>query len=77
MSPTHSILDDPEHWRQRAEKARAVAQQLNNPTAKAAMLGIAEQYERQGGDARRRALAAPKAYLPKGVEERSENRERM
>jgi hypothetical protein len=49
-----STLDDPEHWRERAEKARAVAEKLSNPTAKAAMLSIAEQYERQGEDARQR-----------------------
>jgi hypothetical protein len=55
MNPApRSTLDDPEHWRERAEKARAVAEKLSNPTAKAAMLSIAEQYERQGEDARQR-----------------------
>jgi hypothetical protein len=38
------LLDDPEHWRQRAEEARTIAEQVNNPSAKATMLSIAEQY---------------------------------
>jgi hypothetical protein len=49
------MLDDPEHWRQRAEKARTLAEQLSNPAAKAAMLSIAEQYEQQAEAARLRA----------------------
>jgi hypothetical protein len=39
-----SMLDERECWREHAAKAPAVAEQLNNPTAKAAMLSIAEQY---------------------------------
>ena len=39
------ILDDPEHWRRRAEEARLVAVQLDDPVAKAAMLRIARDYE--------------------------------
>jgi hypothetical protein len=37
-----SILDDPEHWRSRAEEARTVAEQLTDSIAKAMMLRIAE-----------------------------------
>jgi hypothetical protein len=43
---TSSILDNVEHWRRRAKAARLVANQLDDPVAKAAMLTIAEQYER-------------------------------
>ncbi len=37
---TPSILDDPQHWRERAVEARRVADKLDNPIAKAAMLRI-------------------------------------
>ena len=33
------------HWRERAENARAVAQQMRNPETKAAMLRIADEYD--------------------------------
>jgi hypothetical protein len=36
-----ALLDDPEHWRSRAEEARAVAEQLSDPEAKRTMLRIA------------------------------------
>jgi hypothetical protein len=50
MNP--SILDDPKHWRRRAAAARLVAGQLDDPVAKAAMLRIAEDYERIAEHAR-------------------------
>ncbi len=42
---TPPIIDDPEHWRQRAEEARGVAEQLDDPIAKQTMLDIARSYE--------------------------------
>jgi hypothetical protein len=51
-----SILDDPEHWRQRAEESRLIAEQLDDPVARAAMLRIAEDYERIAEQARVGAL---------------------
>jgi hypothetical protein len=53
-----SILDDPEHWRQRAKEARSVAEQLTDPTSKAAMLRIAADYERIAEQAQVRAVGA-------------------
>jgi len=41
-----SVLDDPEHWRARAEEARSVAEQLSDPESKRTMLRIADDYER-------------------------------
>ena len=41
-----SLLDDPEHWRSRAEEARTVAEQLADPEAKRTMLRIATDYEK-------------------------------
>ena len=37
---------DPEHWRNRAEEARAIAVQMTDPHTKATMLAIAQDYER-------------------------------
>jgi hypothetical protein len=51
---TRSIIDDPTHWRQRAEEARRVADQLDDPIAKKTMLDIARSYEQLA------ALAAAK-----------------
>jgi hypothetical protein len=50
-----SFINDPEHWRQRAEEARTIADQMNDPQSKEAMLKIAEDYERLGERAERRA----------------------
>jgi DNA polymerase III delta subunit len=41
-----SILDDPEHWRERAEEARRIANRLSDPASREAMLRIAADYER-------------------------------
>jgi hypothetical protein len=49
-----SLLDDPEHWRSRAEEARSVAEQLSDPEAKRTMLRIAGDYELLAEQAERR-----------------------
>jgi hypothetical protein len=41
-----SILDDPDHWRERAEDARDVAEQLSDPVSRDMMLRIAESCDR-------------------------------
>jgi hypothetical protein len=56
--PSSSIFDNPEHWRERAEEARHVAEQLDDTIARAAMLRIAEHYERIAEQARLRAQGA-------------------
>ena len=43
---TSSIANDPAHWRRRAEEARRVADQLDDPIAKKTMRDIATSYER-------------------------------
>jgi hypothetical protein len=40
-----SFINDPGHWRQRAEEARTIAEQMNEPQSKEAMLRIAKDYE--------------------------------
>jgi hypothetical protein len=41
-----SIANDPAHWRRRAEEARRIADQLDDPIAKKTMRDIATSYER-------------------------------
>ena len=39
------LLDKPEHWYARAEKARTIAESLSDPEAKRTMESIAAEYE--------------------------------
>ena len=41
-----SLANDPAHWQRRAEEARRLADQLDDPIAKKAMHDIALYYER-------------------------------
>ena len=54
-----SVLDNPKHWRERAEEARSIAEQLSDPDAKRMMLRIADDYERLAQHAERRAASLP------------------
>jgi hypothetical protein len=47
--------DDPKYWRRRAEEVRAVALLMKDAHAKAAMLGIAQDYEKLAQRAEHRA----------------------
>jgi hypothetical protein len=40
------LLDDPEHWRARAEEARILARKEKNTNTKESLLRIADDYER-------------------------------
>jgi len=50
-----NTADDPEHWRKRAEEARAIAVQMTDAHAKAIMLTIAQDYEKLAVRAEQRA----------------------
>jgi len=41
-----SVYDDPEHWQERADEARATASYVEILEVKAAMLRIADEYDR-------------------------------
>ena len=55
MEP-RSFLNDPRHWRERAEEARSRADQIPEPQSKNAMLRIAHDYEVLAERAEARAL---------------------
>jgi hypothetical protein len=54
-----SLMDDPRHWRQRAQEARRIADQLADPAARKTMHEIATSYERLA------KLAATRQASPK------------
>jgi hypothetical protein len=41
-----SLLDDPRHWRERAEEMRLLAEAIHHPEAKHIMVRMAQDYER-------------------------------
>jgi hypothetical protein len=51
------MIDDPSHWRQRAQEARAEAEKLSDASMKQAMLEIAARYERLAEIAEHRTAA--------------------
>jgi hypothetical protein len=56
LDPSTFSINDPKHWRARAEEARILANQMNDSEAKVAMLRIAEDYEHLAERAEDRAL---------------------
>jgi hypothetical protein len=45
MSMKRALLNDPEHWRSRAEEARTIAECIKDPEARRQMFFVAESYE--------------------------------
>lgn len=43
---TPALIDDPQHWRDRAEEARRIAAQLSDPVSEKTMNEIAASYDR-------------------------------
>ena len=46
MNQSPPIIYDARHWRDRAEEARRMAEQIQDPAAQDAMLHVAAGYER-------------------------------
>ena len=65
-----SFINDPEHWRNRAEEARTSAEQMNDEASKQTMLRIAADYEKLAERAALRAQGGspqpPKGSSPAG-----------
>jgi hypothetical protein len=51
-----SLLNDPQHWRERAREARAIAEETDNPMVRRSMFRIAEEYDRVAEKAAQRVL---------------------
>lgn len=49
-------INDPSHWRQRADEARRIAEQLTDAAARQAMQEVAASYERLAKLAEERPL---------------------
>ena len=58
--PIAPHLNDPEHWRQRAEESRVLAQQMSDETSKKMMLKIADDYEKLAARAVARLIGETK-----------------
>jgi hypothetical protein len=58
-----SFINDPEHWRNRAQRARSLADQMNDEAFKQMMLRTAADYDRL---AERAALRAKKGTSSAG-----------
>jgi hypothetical protein len=58
---TTRLVNNPKHWRERAEEARATAEQLTDPVARRTMLQVAESYDALAERAEKRALAEGKS----------------
>ena len=54
------LLNNPAHWRLRAQEARLLAEELDDLVARAATLAIAEEYERLAARAAKREPEDPK-----------------
>jgi hypothetical protein len=57
MMPTPTLLNDPAHWRRRAQETRTMADQLNDPAAKQKLLEVAQHYEEIAAIAEKRSVA--------------------
>jgi hypothetical protein len=51
------VHNDPQHWRDRASEARALAKKMSDPEGQEAMMKIAENYERLAARALERIKA--------------------
>jgi hypothetical protein len=51
-----ALMNDPSHWRDRAEEARRIAEDMVDPEPRRMMLDIAAGYERLAEHAKKRLL---------------------
>jgi hypothetical protein len=53
------LYNDPEHWRERAAEARALADKMTDAASKQAMMEIAEKYDQLAARAIERLTQRP------------------
>ena len=53
---TKISINDPKHWRERAEEARTIADDITDPDSKRNLLRIADDYEELARRAEKRPL---------------------
>jgi hypothetical protein len=58
MAKNETLMNDVKHWRDRTQEARVLAHDMNDPQSKAAMLRIAQDYDRLADRAQQRAKPA-------------------
>jgi hypothetical protein len=58
------LLNDPAHWRRRAEEARRIADHLDDPVAKQKMLEVAQHYEQIAAIAERQPVVGKPEWDP-------------
>jgi hypothetical protein len=54
-----SLINDPEHWRDRAREKRKLAERLQSEQAKQSVLRVANEYERLAEEAEERLRGSP------------------
>jgi len=55
------FLNDPQHWRDRADQMRALASESSDPESRTIMLRVANDYDLLARRAERRAQGLPQA----------------
>lgn len=55
------FLNDPQHWRDRADQMRALASETSDPESRTIMLRLANDYELLARRAERRAKSLPQS----------------
>jgi hypothetical protein len=53
------VLDDPQHWLDRVEEMRRLAEDMREPEARRMMLSVAEGYDKLAQRAQERAMGKP------------------
>jgi hypothetical protein len=57
--PDRHVLDDPQHWLERAEEMRRLAEEMRDAETRRMMLSIAEGYDKLAQRAKERAMGKP------------------
>ena len=59
--PAASFINDPQHWRDRAEEMRSLAAEMTNEQTQKSMLRIANDYDKLAQRAEERSSGSPQS----------------